>query len=566
MRESLSEVVNITASKMNSCEGDDLMSEQTNLNKQSTTKGFAILSAASFMCKLLSLLYIPFLMKILGKQGIGVYYSAYSIYVYVYILTNSGIPVAISKMVSELIAMGNYRDAVKTFKIARFLLLILGLIMSLLMLILAVPLANMTNSDTARLAIMCLAPTILITSVLSAYRGYFQGRGNMTPTAVSQVLEQIANTIFSLVFAASFIKYGIAAGAAGGTIGTSVGALVAVMYMIYTYEKNKVFRVPKGYSKLDIKRFTTKKLIKKLLSYSVPITVCLGLQQSGLIIDLWLVKSRMLDSGIVPKQVDVLWGVLSNYTTLIGVPIAIISSLAITILPSISSLIALQDKKAVRNKINYAFRLCFLIAVPSAVGLAVLANPIVYFIQYGSDVGRLLMYGSIVIILMAVVSIQTSILQGLGKLYLVTFYAVLALMGKIVTNYIFVAIQSFNILGAVMANGVSFAILLILNYLTINKVLKVKIKLSSHAIKPLIASGAMAVVAKLMYGNFNFICSFIKEGYFANAIAILIAISLAILTYFFVLVLIGGITKEDLEVFPRKITRLIPKSILHRIR
>jgi stage V sporulation protein B len=542
------------------------MSEQANLNKQSTTKGFAILSAATFMCKLLSLLYIPFLMKILGKQGIGVYYSAYSIYVYIYILTNAGIPVAISKMVSELIAMGNYKDAVRTFKIARFLLLILGMIMSILMLILAVPLANRTESATARLAIMCLSPTILITSVLSAYRGYFQGRGNMTPTAVSQVLEQIANTIFSLVFAACFIKYGIAAGAAGGTIGTSIGALVAVIYMIYTYEKNKIFKVPKGYNKLDIKRFTTKRLIKKLLSYAVPMTVCLGLQQSGLIIDLWLVKSRMLDAGIDKIQVDVLWGVLSNYTTLIGVPIAIISSLAITILPSISSLIALQDKKAVRNKINYAFRLCFLIAVPSAVGLAVLANPIVYFIQYGSDVGRLLIYGSVVIILMAVVSIQTSILQGLGKLYLVTFYAILALIGKVITNYIFVAIPSFNVLGAVMANGVSFAILLMLNHFTINKVLRIRIKLKAHAIKPIIASGFMAIVAKLMYGNFNYICSYIKEGYIANAIAIVITLFLAILTYFFVLVLIGGITKADLEVFPRKITKLIPKFILCRIR
>ncbi|MBZ9688374.1 polysaccharide biosynthesis protein [Clostridium estertheticum] len=542
------------------------MSESVNSNKQSTTKGFAILSAAGFMVKLLSLLYVPFLNKILGDQGYGVYSSAYSIFVYMYILTNAGIPVAISKMVSELIAIENYKDAVKTFKIARFLLLILGMIMSILMLIFAGYFADKTASSTARIAIMSLAPTILISSVLSAYRGYFQGRGNMTPTAISQVLEQIANTIFSLAFAAYFIRYGIAAGAAGGTIGTSVGALVAVLYMIYFYEKNKVFRVPKGYNKLDIKRLTTKKLIKKLLSYSVPMTVCLGIQQSGLIIDLWLVKSRMIDVGIDKIQVDVLWGVLSKYTTLISVPIAIISSLAITILPSISSLMALRDKKAVRNKVNYAFRLCFLVAVPSAVGLAVLAKPIIELLQYDSDVSRLLIYGSVIIILMAVVAIQTSILQGLGKLYLVTSYAVIGLIGKIITNYIFVAIPSINILGAVMANGVSFAILLILNYAAMNKVLKVKINLFSHAIKPIIASGVMAIVAKLMYGHFNFILSFVREGYFANALAILIAMIFAILTYFLILVLIGGITKEDLEVFPRKIIRLIPNSILERIR
>jgi len=542
------------------------MSETVNKSKQSTSKGFAILSAAGFMVKILSLLYVPFLIKILGKEGYGIYARAYPIFVYIYILTNAGIPVAISKMVSELIAIGNYKDAVRTFKIARSLLFLLGLIMSLLMLIFAKQLANVTKSGTARLAIMALAPTILISSVLSAYRGYFQGRGNMTPTAVSQVLEQIANTIFSLVFAAYFIKYGISAGAAGGTIGTSLGALVAVIYMIYAYEKNKIFRVPKGYNKLNIKRLTTKKLIKRLFGYAVPMTICLGLQQAGLLIDLRLVQSRMADSGIIERQVTILWGILTQYTTLIGVPIAIISSLAITILPSISSLVAIRDKKAVRSKVNYAFRICFLVAAPSAVGLAVLAKPIIELIHYDSDVSRLLIYGSGVIILMAVVTIQTSILQGLGKLYLVTFYAVIGLIGKIIVNYIFVAIPSINILGAVMGNGVSFAILLILNYYATNKVLRVKTNLFSHAIKPIIASGVMAIVAKLMYDSFNFTFSIIKEGNFANAISILIAITFAILSYFFTLVIIGGITKEDLEIFPHKITKLIPKSILNRIR
>lgn len=542
------------------------MSESVNSNKQSTSKGFAILSAAGFMVKLISLLYVPFLRRILGGEGYGIYASAYPIFVYMYILTNAGIPVAISKMVSELIAIGNYKDAVKTFKIARFLLLILGTIMSLVMLVFAVPLAKIAGGVTAKIAIMALAPTILISSVLSAYRGYFQGRGNMTPTAVSQVLEQIANTIFSLVFAAYFIKYGLAQGAAGGTIGTSVGAFVAVIYMINAYKKNKVFRVPKGYNQSNIKRLTTKKLMKKLLGYAVPMTICLGIQQAGLLIDVWLVQLRMMDAGMVERQAKILWGVLTQYTTLIGVPIAIISSLAITILPSISSLMALRDKKAVRSKVNYAFRLCFLVAVPSAVGLAVLAKPIIELLYFDSDVSRLLIYGSGVIILMAVVSIQTSILQGLGKLYLVTFYAVMGLVGKIIINYIFVAIPSFNILGAVMGNGVSFAILLILNQLTMNKALRVKTNLFSHAIKPIIASGGMAIVAKIVYGSFNFTFSFVKEGFVANAFGLLIAMPLAILTYFLILVFIGGITKEDLEVFPRKIKGLIPLSILNKIK
>ncbi|MBU3110352.1 putative polysaccharide biosynthesis protein [Clostridium lacusfryxellense] len=542
------------------------MSEQANSKKQSTSKGFAILSAAGFMVKILSLLYVPFLRKILGAEGYGVYAAAYPIFVYIYILTNAGLPVAISKMVSELVAVGNYRDAIKTFKIARFSLLILGIIMSLLMLVFAGTIADGTHSSTAKLAILALSPTILLSSVLSAYRGYFQGRGNMTPTAVSQVLEQIANTVFSLIFAAFFIKYGVAKGAAGGTIGTSIGALVAVIYMVKYYKKNKVFRIPKGQNKIDIKRFTTKRIVKKLVAVALPMTICLAIQQAGLLIDLGLVQSRMLASGIVQKQVTILWGVLFQYTTLINVPIAIITSLAITILPSISSLMALNDKKAVKDKINYAFRLCFLVAVPSAFGLAALAKPIVYVLAYDSGVGRLLSYGSVVIILMAVVSIQTSILQGVGRLYLVTFYALIALIGKVITNYIFVSIPSLNILGAIMGNGVSFAILLILNYFAINKALRIKGKLWSHAIKPIIAAAVMAIVSKFMYSNFKFILSFTKGEYIQSVIAIFMTMCLAIVTYFLVLVFVGGITKEDLEIFPRKITKFIPNSIINRIK
>ena len=129
------------------------MSEQGNFKTQSTTKGFAILTTAGFMVKFLSLLYVPFLSKILGGDGIGVYASAYNIFTYMYILTNAGIPVAISKMVSELIALGNYKDAVRTFKIARFLLLILGIVMSILMFVFVGPIADAAQSAPSKLEI-----------------------------------------------------------------------------------------------------------------------------------------------------------------------------------------------------------------------------------------------------------------------------------------------------------------------------------------------------------------------------------------------------------------------------
>ena len=244
------------------------------MKTQSTTKGFAILSAAGIIVKLLSLLYIPFLKEIITLNGSGIYQASYKVYVWIYVIANSGIPVAISKLVSEYMALKHYKDAVKSFKMARFMMLVIGTVLSLLMFILAEPLARLVKFEDAKLAIMALAPTIFFTSIVSSYRGYFQGRGNMTPTAISQILEQIINTIFTLVFAAAFMKYGVAAGCAGATLGTSVGSFVAAIYLIIVYERNKIIRVPVGTKELDKSHYTNKQLFRRIVHYGLPLVIC----------------------------------------------------------------------------------------------------------------------------------------------------------------------------------------------------------------------------------------------------------------------------------------------------
>ena len=138
-------------------------------------------------------------------------------YMFSYMLLQTPeIPVAISKIVSEFIAVGNYKDAIRSFKIARCFLIVIGIIMSIAMFIFAGSLAKAVHFEKAGLAIVALSPTLIFTAIASSYRGYFQGRGNMTPTAISQICEQVVNTIFTLVFAALLIRYGIEAACAGG--------------------------------------------------------------------------------------------------------------------------------------------------------------------------------------------------------------------------------------------------------------------------------------------------------------------------------------------------------------
>ncbi len=535
------------------------------MKKQSTTKGFAILSAAGIIVKLLSLLYIPFLKEIITLNGSGIYQASYKVYVWIYVIANSGIPVAISKLVSEYIALQNYKDAVKSFKMARFMMLVIGTIMSLFMFIFAGPLARFVNFEDAKLAIMALAPTIFFTSIVSSYRGYFQGRGNMTPTAISQILEQIINTIFTLVFAAMFMKYGVAAGCAGGTLGTSVGSLVAAIYLIVVYEKNKIIKVPVGTKELDKSHYTNKQLFKRIIHYGLPLVICVGLQYSGDIIDLGIVKGRLLDSGLSKEISNEKFALFGFYRTLIGVPITLISALAASILPSISGAYSLRDRSSVESKVNYALRFCFLVAVPSAIGLAVLNDSAFQLLFNENQGGSLLLYGSMVLVLNAIVLIQTSILQSIGRLYASTFYMVLGVIGKIGTNYILVGIPSINILGAIVGNMVFFIIPLILNYRLINKELKIKISLINHFKKPFIASLLMGMAVYGIHTVSQFLLKGFVKGYINNAISTALAVGVGVFIYLYGLAFTKGITQEDLGEFPTKVKRIIPKFIIRRI-
>ncbi|MCY6484649.1 polysaccharide biosynthesis protein [Clostridium aestuarii] len=537
------------------------------MKKQSTTKGFAILSVASILVKVLSLVYIPFLMKIIGNQAYGMYASAYKIYAFAYVLTNSGIPIAISKSVSELLALERYEDAVKSFKISRLLMLVIGSLMAVLMYVFAKSLAEFTSSTSSRLAIMALAPTIFLTSIVSTYRGYFQGRGNMTPTAVSQVIEQVLNTIFTLVFAGLFLKYGLEVACAGGTIGTAIGSLGACVYLVIVYEKNKKIVVPKGYKKVKHARSTNKQILKKIIHYGLPIVICVGLQNAGDLVDLAIVKSRLINAvGYTQALTDVKFGVLTNYRQLLGVPITLITALAASALPSLSGTFALKDNKGLENKINYTFRLCMIVAIPCAVGLSVLSHPIFKLIFSPNPEGwKLMLLGSVVLVLNAVVLIQTTILQSINKLYLSTAFMIFGVIGKIVTNYLLVGIPRLNIVGAVFGNMVCFIIPLILNYVFINKSLKIKLSIFTHALKPIISSALMGVIVYGVYLSMSLLLSYSITGYFNNAIACVMAVIIGMFTYLYGLALTGGITKKDMNAMPSKIKRFVPKVIINKI-
>lgn len=536
------------------------------MKEQSTGKGFAILSAATMAVKLLSIIYVPFLLRIIGgNRPYAIYSVTYQIYAFVYVLTNAGIPSAISKLVSEFMAVGNYRSAVKSFKMSRFLLMIIGIVMALIMFFVSKPLTEYINYKEARYSVIALCPAILFTSVASAYRGYFQGRSNMKPTAVSQVLEQVMNTVFSLAFAAMFIGYGIEAGIIGATVGTTLGALASTIYLIVTYERNKDIKVVNLNRNRQVIRHTNKQIMRRIIKYSVPITICVAITNAGNIIDSSNITARLIAGGAAKDYAQSIYGMYGKYMVLINMPITIISALAMAVMPAVSKAVALKDKELVKSKINFAFKINFLIAIPAAVGFSVLGGPIYRLLHLG-DGYRIMIFGSIVVVFMALVQILTSILQGMGRLFIVTFYSFLGLVLKYIINYILVAIPAINIYGAIIGSAAGFALPIILNIIYLKKTLKLKIDLGSFMFKPIISSVFMCAVAYVVYNILSYLLNFFVKGYFNNAVAVIISIVVAIMAYLYAMILNNGITKDELDIIPSRLKKFIPKKIISNIK
>lgn len=530
------------------------------MEERSANKGFLILSIAGIASKIISVFYIPFLQRILGLSGYGIYQNCYEVFLFAYAITNLGTQPAIAKVVAELTALGRHEDAIRTLKVSRTLLALVGGIISIILIMFAFPIGNLIENPEASYGIMLLAPSIFVTSILSSYRGYFQGKNSMNAIAVSQVIEQIINILVSLTCAFLLVKISIAYGSAGGTIGTSVGALVACLYMVYVYDKKK-FEEEAFESQDNKKRVRNKVIIRKLIRYGLPITLTAGLQNFGSLVDMVNVNSRLAYAGFTLSKSQELYGVLGRYKTLLSVPLIIVTALGTTVLPAIAASMALKNRKDVRKKTSFAFRVTFIVTIPAAIGLSCLASE-VFELLYGTSQGyELMMIGSIVLVIQAIVQIQTTILQSMNKLYFVLFTFSIGILAKIIANYILVGIPSINILGVVAGNFLWFLIPMILNQIALNKTLKVKVPFIKNMIKPLISSLAMAGIIFILKNPANIILSITNGGKVLSGIITIIMTSIGAFVYLYIMILIGGVNKEDLDSISGRIYKILPRFL-----
>lgn len=545
--------------------------------QQTMSRGFAVLSISNILVKVLSLFFIPIIRSMLGgASAYAVFSASNEVFAFVYVLATAGLPVAIAKLVSELVSKKDEKGAERAFRLARAVMFGLGTVLTILMAVLAKPIARMMNVEESWGGILFIAPTIMICSLLSAYKGYFQGRKNMNPTAISQVMEQIVHMVVSIVMVWILYPYGIVWAVAGASMGTVAGALVSLFFMVYQRkktakddyrqrlamirrgERNTLESVMESSGQVIEPKLTAKALIKRIFYYSIPITLNTAIQYAGNMIDTSILLGRLEAGGLTEEVARGLYGDLASTRQLLNVPTSIISAMCVSILPTMAALHALKEHGKKSDKANEGYKLCYLIAVPMTAGFAVFAQAIFTLLGYGDNY-NILMALSFSVILQGTVHLQSSILQSINRLFTSTMFLLSGAVLKVILSYTLSAIPELNIYGAVISTYVSFIVPFILNQWVLNRKESMGISVLGNLWKPCMASVFMIMIGFPMYQLL--ICLLPEDSYFSTLVAFFFTVVVCIVVYGYVLMKIGGLTQEDVKEISPALARRWPKKL-----
>ena len=519
-----------------------------------------ILAIASLLSRVIGLLYRIPLTNIIGDEGNGIYASAYNVYNIILLLSSYSLPLAVSKLVSVRIGKKERRNAQRIYRGAMTFAIVVGLIAALITFFGAGYLTdNLLKSPMSMLSLQILAPAVFLVAVMGVMRGYFQGVGSTVPTAVSQILEQIFNAVISIV-AAYFLfehgekvaallhqpSYAAAYGAAGGTLGTSAGALIGLLFLIF------VMQIYKPTLRRQRQRDKTRRVESWSSVYSalfltiIPVLLSTTIYNISSIVDQGVFNHIMAFQGYTTKAYNSLYGIYSmKYKVLSNVPIALASAMAASSVPSVSAAFAAGNEPLVRAKIYSAVRVTMVLSIPCAVGIGILASPILTMLLHDSTplAANLLRIGSISIIFYSLSTLTNGILQGINRMRAPVIHAAIALVLHVAAFVIMILGFQWNIYAMVYADVFFAIIMCILNNFSIRRHIGYRQEFMKTFLVPLLSAVAMGVV---VWGSYQGI--HIASG--SNTIGTLVSICLGILVYFVVFLVLKGMDREELEEMP----------------
>lgn len=512
-------------------------------------KGATILAVCGIICKVLGAVFRIPLTNLIGAEGMSYYGVVYPIYSLFLILSTAGFPVAISRMVSGRIALGDYKNAHRTFKISMYLMLAIGAVSFVICFFGAGAFARAVGNPGAAMSLRAISPALLFAPVVASLRGYFQGQQNMTPTGVSQVFEQIIRVGVGLTLSFFLVRYSLEYASAGATFGASAGLAIALIVLAVIYSKGKAKRAARIQAS-DTEEEDRGSLIKELINIAIPITIGSSIMPLMMIIDSFVIMNRLQATGWSLAMSKTLYGLISGYCDpLVNFPVVFIDAISISLLPAVTAAFTLHNREDLNKNVQAGIKTMMVVAYPCAIGLIVLARPILYMLyptqlEEAELAVRSLQIFSIGIITLGTMRTFSSSLQGVGKMYLPVCNLFIGALAKIVISYTLVGIPALNINGAAIGSVSAYLIAALLNFRALRKYADVRIDVAGTFVKPLIASGIMGVITYAVYRLLNN-----SMGY--SAIAVLISMMVAVLVYFVLVFKTGTINREDAKLIPK---------------
>ena len=557
---------------------------ETPRNKKTKSRGEdyivqgSILAAAAVITKVIGVVYRIPLTNLLGDEGNGFYGYAYQVYAFALMISSLSLPTAVSKIVSMRVSVGQRRNAFRAFICSLVFAVVVGFIIAAAIFFGAGAISeHVMKAPLSVYALKVLAPGLFIVAVMAVLRGYFQGLGTMMPTAISQVIEQIINAVISIIGASVLFGIGSRAGeeageellgpaygAAGGTLGTVMGALAGLLFLLF------VLWLYRGGIKKQLKRDHSKRketyshILKALILTAVPVIFSTAIYNINQIIDLTVFNHIMSWQGFSEQEYMALQGIYTGkYDPLINVPLSIPSAVSASIVPTLTAAVMSRQMKKVHYQIDQTLRIATIITIPSAVGIAVLASPLMVFLYNDSSAtpANLLMLGAIVVVLYGWSSITNSVLHGLNYMSSPAKNAAIALGVHLAAFVVMLVVFRMNVYALVGSNIVFALIMCILNQWKIRQVCGYKINIRNMFLKPFIASAVMGVITYVVW----FVLDLLIGGRIFPSV---IAICVAIIVYVVMILKTGTLSEDDILSLPMgarllrysRRLRLLPES------
>lgn len=533
------------------------------MSKKSFVQGAAVLAVAGIIIKVLGAFFRIPLGNMIGDEGMAYYQAAYPIYVLFLTLATSGIPIAISRMVSERIAIGNHSEAHRVFKISFLLLFGIGAVSFLICFCGANIIVGIIGMPDAVHAMRAVACALLLVPAMAAFRGYFQGQQDMNPTAISQVVEQFFRVGLGLTLAYVLLRKGTEYAAAGASFGAAAGAIGGLLAVGVIYLRRRAHdRVAIEESKklgLETEKGST--ILWKIFVIAVPITIGAAIMPIMNFIDAGMVMNRLQATGWSYVEAKKLYGQLTGFAgPFINFPQVLTQAVAMSIVPAIAASYKLGDMETLRGDVQVGLRIAIIVGVPCAFGLMCLSEPIMlllYPLQRESAIGAapclfILAFG---VIFLSTIQTLTSILQGIGRQMIPVRNLFIGAVAKVIVTYVLTGIPAINAKGAAIGTVVAYIIAAALDLYAVRKYTGARFSLKLTYIKPLVAGVIMSVVTLVTFK----VC----YGFLGNALSCAIAVGIAAIVYSVLLFVTGTITRDEVLRLPKgnKLVKIVDKFV-----